>query len=144
MQIVNDYIAKINSGEVEACAHVKNAVTRYEQDRANGWRFNDELAQHALDFIEQLVHTTGDYAGRNFTLEPWQAFIVYNLFGFLNEDGSRRFTRAYVEVPRKNGKSTFSSAVMLYGLIADDEPAAQVYSDGTAIDFGRMCDGDGD
>ncbi len=78
MQIVNDYIAKINSGEVAACAHVKNAVARYEQDRANGWRFNDQLAQHALDFIEQLVHTTGDYAGRNFTLEPWQAFAGKN------------------------------------------------------------------
>ncbi len=102
----------------------------------------EELAQHALDFIEQLVHTTGDYAGRNFTLEPWQAFIVYNLFGFLNEDGSRRFTRAYVEVPRKNGKSTFSSAVMLYGLIADDEPAAQVYSAATKLDQAMMVFGE--
>jgi phage terminase large subunit-like protein len=142
VQIVSDYITKINSGEVAACAHVKNAITRYEQDRANGWRFSEELAQHALEFIEQLVHTTGDYAGRNFTLEPWQAFIVYNLFGFLNEDGSRRFTRAYVEVPRKNGKSTFSSAVMLYGLIADDEPAAQVYSAATKLDQAMMVFGE--
>ena len=95
-------------------------------------------AKHAIDFIEQLEHTTGDYAGKPFALEGWQAFIVWNLFGFLNPDGSRRFTRSYIEVPRKNGKSTFSSAVMLYGLIADDESAAQVYSAATKLDQAMM------
>lgn len=142
MQKVKQYIDDIKSGKVQACAHVKNAVKRYETDRASGWRFNDTLAEHAVEFIENLVHTTGDYAGRNFTLEPWQAFIVYNIFGFLNEDGSRRFTRAYIEVPRKNGKSTFSSALMMYGLIADDEPAAQVYSAATKLDQAMMVFGE--
>jgi phage terminase large subunit-like protein len=142
VQKVNQYIDDIKSEKVQACTHVKNAVKRYETDRANGWRFSDTLAEHAVEFIENLVHTTGDYAGRNFTLEPWQAFIVYNIFGFLNEDGSRRFTRAYVEVPRKNGKSTFSSALMLYGLIADDEPAAQVYSAATKLDQAMMVFGE--
>lgn len=142
MQIVADYIAQIKSGEVAACSHVINAVHRYEQDRSSGWRFDEQLAEHAIEFIENLEHTTGDYAGRPFKLEGWQAFIVWNLFGFLNEDGSRRFTRAYVEVPRKNGKSTFSSAVMLYGLIADDEPAAQVYSAATKLDQAMMVFGE--
>jgi phage terminase large subunit-like protein len=142
VQIVYDYIDQIKSGKVQACAHVINAVNRYEQDRASGWKFSEQLAEHAVEFIENLEHTTGDYAGRPFKLEPWQAFIVWNLFGFLNSDGSRRYTRAYVEVPRKNGKSTFSSAVMLYGLIADDEPAAQVYSAATKLDQAMMVFGE--
>jgi phage terminase large subunit-like protein len=140
--IYHDYALAVASGEVVACAHVKNACARYLADRESGeWEFNEDSAQHAITFIEELEHTTGEYAGRNFTLEPWQAFIIANIFGFL-KDGYRRFTRAYVEVPRKNGKSTFSSAIMLYGLLVDDEPAAQVYSAATKLDQAMMVFGE--
>lgn len=142
MHKVERYIDDVQSGAVPVCEHVRNAVARYMADRAAGWGFSETYAEHAIEFIEQLEHSTGEYAGRAFELEPWQAFIVWNLFGFLNEDGSRRFTRAYVEVPRKNGKSTFSSALMLYGLIADDEPAAQVYSAATKLDQAMMVFGE--
>lgn len=142
MHKVKRYIDDVQSGAVPVCEHVRNAVARYVADRAAGWGFSETYAEHAIEFIEQLEHSTGEYAGRAFELEPWQAFIVWNLFGFLNEDGSRRFTRAYVEVPRKNGKSTFSSALMLYGLIADDEPAAQVYSAATKLDQAMMVFGE--
>ena len=138
MNIAEKYIDDVLKGRVLVCEHVKNAVNRYVNDREIGWVFSENYAQHAIDFIEQLEHTTGDYAGKPFALEGWQAFIVWNLFGFLNPDGSRRFTRSYIEVPRKNGKSTFSSAVMLYGLIADDESAAQVYSAATKLDQAMM------
>ena len=138
MNIAEKYIDDVLNKRVLVCEHVKNAVNRYVNDRENGWVFSENYAQHAIDFIEQLEHTTGDYAGKPFALEGWQAFIVWNLFGFLNPDGSRRFTRSYIEVPRKNGKSTFSSAVMLYGLIADDESAAQVYSAATKLDQAMM------
>ena len=142
MQKVEKYISDVQSGAVPVCEHVRNAVDRYVADRAAGWGFSDTYALHAIEFIEQLEHSTGEYAGKPFELEPWQAFIIWNLFGFLNEDGSRRFTRAYVEVPRKNGKSTFSSAIMLYGLIADDESAAQVYSAATKLDQAMMVFGE--
>jgi phage terminase large subunit-like protein len=138
LKIAEQYIDDVISERVIVCEHVRNAVNRYLTDRGNGWGFSENYAQHAIDFIEQLEHSTGDYAGKPFKLEGWQAFIVWNLFGFLNPDGSRRFTRAYVEVPRKNGKSTFSSAVMLYGLIADGESAAQVYSAATKLDQAMM------
>ncbi|MEI7584603.1 terminase large subunit [Runella sp.] len=112
------------------------------RNRASGdWEFCEDSANHAIRFIEELEHTTGEYAGRNFTLEPWQSFIVWNLFGF-KRDGFRRFTRAYVEVPRKNGKSTFSSAIMLYGLLMDEEAAAQVYSAATKLDQAMMVFGE--
>ena len=142
MKIAEQYIDDVVSGRVAVCQHVGNAVKRYLSDRANGWGFSENYAQHAIDFIEQLEHSTGDYAGKPFKLEGWQAFIVWNLFGFLNPDGSRRFTRAYVEVPRKNGKSTFSSAVMLYGLIADGESAAQIYSAATKLEQAMMVFGE--
>ena len=142
MKIAEQYIDDVTAGKIIVCEHVANAVNRYLSDRANGWGFSENYAQHAIDFIEQLEHSTGDYAGKPFKLEAWQAFIVWNLFGFLNPDGSRRFTRAYVEVPRKNGKSTFSSAVMLYGLIADGESAAQIYSAATKLEQAMMVFGE--
>ena len=142
MKIAEQYIDDVTAGKIIVCEHVANAVNRYLSDRANGWGFSENYAQHAIDFIEQLEHSTGDYAGKPFKLEGWQAFIVWNLFGFLNPDGSRRFTRAYVEVPRKNGKSTFSSAVMLYGLIADGESAAQIYSAATKLEQAMMVFGE--
>ncbi len=137
------YAQAVISGEIKACKQTIQACKRFESD-LQLWQFDQELCDHAVNFIEELQHTTGEYAGRNFKLEEWQYFIVANLFGFVNADGTRRFTRAYVEVPRKNGKSTFSSALMLYGLLADGEAAAQVYSAATKLDqammvFGESC-----
>ena len=129
------------SGKIHACELVKSACQRYIDDLGK-YDFNEGYAMHAINFIEELEHTTGEHAGNKFILEPWQTFIIWNLFGFLNPDGSRRFSRAYIEVPRKNGKSTFSSAVMLYGLIADDEAGAQIYSAATKLDQAMMVFGE--
>ena len=138
----HQYAISVHSGEIVACKQVKNACARYLRDRESGaWEFDEEAALHAVRFIEELEHTTGEYAGRNFKLEGWQSFIVWCLFGF-KSGGVRRFTRAYVEVPRKNGKSTFSSAIMLYGLLVDDEPAAQVYSAATKLEQAMMVFGE--
>lgn len=137
----HEYALNIISGKIDACELVKSACQRYIDD-LDRFGFNQGFASHAINFIEELEHTTGECAGKKFILEPWQAFIIWNLFGFVNPDGSRRFSRAYIEVPRKNGKSTFSSAVMLYGLIADDEAGAQIYSAATKLDQAMMVFGE--
>jgi phage terminase large subunit-like protein len=118
---------------------IQKAAHRFESDlKRTDIIFNEDLYLHAVEFIESLEHTVGTYAGNLFKLEPWQHFIVANLFGFVKPDGHRRYTRAYVEVPRKNGKSTFSNALMLYGLLADGEEGAQVYSAATKLDQAMM------
>ena len=63
-----------------------------------------------------------------FKLMPWQREIVAKLFGTLNDDGTRQYRTCYIELPRKNGKSTLAAAVALYLLFADGEAGAQVYS----------------
>ena len=141
MEQAKAYAEKVISGEIVAGQLVRNACERFLRD-LNSWQFEQSNVDHAVTFIQELEHTTGEHAGRKFILEPWQYFIVANLFGFVNDDGTRRFTRAYVEVPRKNGKSTFSSALMLYGLLADGEPAAQVYSAATKLDQAMMVFGE--
>jgi phage terminase large subunit-like protein len=90
---------------------------------------NSAAADRALFFIEHLCHSTGQWAGKPFTLMPWQRDrIIRPLFGTLNPDGTRQYRTCYVEVPRKNGKTELGAGVALYLLFADNEPGAQVYS----------------
>lgn len=89
---------------------------------------NQQAADRAVFFIESLKHATGEYAGRNFHLMPWQRDIICKLFGTLNPDGTRQYRTCYVTVGRKNGKTELGAAIALYGLFADDEPGAQIYS----------------
>lgn len=92
--------------------------------------FDEKAATVAVNFFERLlVHSKGEWAGLPFKLEPWQANnIIRPLFGWKRPDGTRRYRTAYIEVPRKNGKSTIGAGIALYGLHADGEPGAEVYS----------------
>ena len=95
-------------------------------------RYDEEKADRAVRFIENLKHTKGKWAGRRFWLFPWQEQIVRDIFGIVDEKGNRQFRTAYVEIPKKNGKSELAAAVALYLLYADGEPSAEVY--GAAAD----------
>lgn len=94
-----------------------------------GYIFSDKHASRAEKFFSsKLRYVEGAKAGQPFVLEPWQAKIVRDLFGWLREDGTRRYRIAYIEVPRKNGKSTFAAGIALYLLLCDGEERPQVYS----------------
>ena len=89
-------------------------------------------ADRAVLFTENLRHTKGKWAGKPFWLLPWQEQTIRDVFGVVREDGTRQFRTAYVEIPKKNGKSELAAAVALYLLYADKEPSAEVY--GAAAD----------
>jgi phage terminase large subunit-like protein len=91
-------------------------------------RINAVAARRAIFFIENLKHCKGEWAGKPFKLMRWQRRIIAKLFGTLNTDGTRQYRTCYIELPRKNGKSTMASGVGLYLLFADNEPGAQIYS----------------
>jgi phage terminase large subunit-like protein len=96
----------------------------------DGYFFDDAAADHAVKFFEHyLRHSKGRWAGKRFILEPWQREdIIRPLFGWRRPDGTRRYRHAYIELPRKNGKSTLAAGLALYLLAADAEPGAEVYS----------------
>ena len=88
-----------------------------------------EAVEWVAQFIGQLKHTKGQWAGVRFDLLPWQRTeIIEPIFGNLDEDGLRRVRTAYIEIPRKNGKSVLAAALALYLLLGDDEYGAEVYS----------------
>jgi phage terminase large subunit-like protein len=102
------------------------------QDRravAAGCRYDREAARHAVAFFTQFLrHSKGKWAGEPFTLLRWQDRVIRQLFGWKRKDGTRRYRRAGIWVPKKNGKSTLAAGVILYLLVADDENGAEVYS----------------
>ena len=63
-------------------------------------------ADRAVTFIENLRHTKGKWAGKRFWLLPWQEQIIRDVFGIVDERGNRQFRTAYVEIGKKNGKSS--------------------------------------
>ena len=92
--------------------------------------YDERAAQVAVNFFEKvLVHVKGEWAGRPFILQEWQReSVIKPLFGWKRQDGSRRYRTAYIEIPRKNGKSSLAAGIALYLLFADGEYGAEVYS----------------
>lgn len=90
--------------------------------------YDAEKADFAVNFIRCLNHTKGIWAGQPFELMPWQEQIVRDLFGIVKPNGYRQFNTAYVEIPKKNGKSELAAAIALLLCCADGEMSAEVYS----------------
>ena len=112
--------------------------------------YSKEAADFAVAFIESLCHTKGTWAGKKFELIDWQEQIIRDIFGTLKSNGYRQFNTAYVEIPKKQGKSELAAAVALlltcgdgeeraevYGCAADRQQAAIVFD--VAADMVRMC-----
>jgi len=136
------YIREVLAGTVVVGRLVRLAVERHVRDlddgHKRGLRFDEDAARHAIDFYGFLRHSKGEWAGEPFELSPWQAFITWSLFGWMRKNGTRRFREAYEEVARKNGKSTKIAGTGLYGLVADGEPGAEIYSSATKREQARI------
>jgi len=90
--------------------------------------YDSEKADFVTIFIEQLKHTKAAWAGLPFKLLPWQSEIIKTVFGVINEVGNRQCRTCYVEIAKKQGKTTVAAALALYLLIADGEFGAEIYS----------------
>lgn len=90
--------------------------------------FNIKKAEKVKDFIEKYcTYSSGEWAGKPFRLLPWQwDDLIKPLFGTMH-DGHRQYRTAYVEIPKKNGKTELVAAIGLYMLTNDGEIGAQVY-----------------
>lgn len=89
--------------------------------------YDEAKAQHTVDFINCLKHTKGRWRGVPFELLPWQDKIIRDIYGNIKPNGYRQYNTAYVEIPKKNGKSELAAAVALYMTCGDNEWGAEVY-----------------
>jgi len=88
--------------------------------------YDEDRAEKVVRFVKKLRHTKGKWAGRPFSLLDWQGVAIRDIFGTLKNNGKRQYKMAYLEVPKKMGKSELCAALALYGLCADDEWSAEV------------------
>ena len=124
---------------------VRTGVPGYDpfRDASDEFYFDEDIAQTAVDFFpELLTHVKGELAGKPFILEPWEAAIVANIFGWMQkpQDGGkpfRRYNEAFIYVPRKNGKTALIAGLLTLVLVWDGEPGAEIYS--AAADAGQAA-----
>ena len=127
------YAKRVIAGSIPAGKLVKLACQRFIDDLSrDDLEFREVEATAACRFIETLPHIKGKWASKRelLILADWQVFIVCAIFGFY-KDGLRRFVEVYIEVPRKNGKSTLAAAIALYMFCESREEGAEVYSGAT-------------
>jgi phage terminase large subunit-like protein len=149
------YVDDVLSGKQVACKWVRLACERHARDletcEERGFWFDEDTAKKAIAFFYLLKHSKGEWAGMLIHLEPWEQFIIAMIFGWRRDDsdrwmetdlngvvedsrGTRRFRNAYLEVARKNGKTSIIAGTGLYLLLADGEPGAEIYSVATKKD----------
>lgn len=99
-----------------------------------GCYFDEAAGQRPIDFIEQFIRLPdlkNPTKSVPMRLMQWQRHIIMRLFGWKRADGSRRYRTAWIEVAKKNSKSTLTAALVIYLLIADGEADAEIYSAAT-------------
>lgn len=156
------YARDVIDGKIIACRWVRLACERHVHDlkhaHKRGYIFSPEAAQHVIDFLQQLRQSKGKWGrgrGEFLQLQPWQQFYIWVAFGWLHDNserwiertdtgeeldtrGARRFRFAYLEVARKNGKSTMAAGLGIYLAFIDQEPSAEVFSCGTKLEQAKI------
>lgn len=139
MTPTDKYARNIIAGKIISCKWVKLACQRYVNDRKrDDIYFDQAAADRVIKFFKLTPHVKGEWAGTPIKLEPWQEFIITNIFAWKLPDGTRRFKTIYLEVARKNSKSTMLAAIGLYLTKYDNEAGAEIYSAATTRDQSKV------
>ena len=122
------YAKDVVSGKILACQWVKLACKRFLDDiNSQDYYFDEKKYNTLTTFTGVMKHYSSGAAGKPFILEPWEDFIICNIFCLYRVDTRRRkYKTAHISVSRKNGKTTLAAALGLFSLIADGEPASSV------------------
>lgn len=126
-------------------------VVAFQADKHPGAWFDVDRARKALRAIGAFKHTKGRWAGVSMRLgeglDSWQVvWVLAPIFGWVYHDAEidrvvRVVRSAWIEIPRKNGKSTFASGISGVLLLADGEAGAEVYNAaGSTLQAGRVFD----
>ena len=151
MYTYEEYINKVINKELPVCQAAFLSVKRHlddiEKSNAKGdndypFYFDEKEAERPITFIQSLVHTKGEWANHNIILEPWEQFIIASIFGWRRKENNlRRFKKAYIQVSRKNGKTTFASGIGNYCFFCDSpaEAGVEIYYIATKKDQAKIA-----
>lgn len=144
---VEAYALSVRDGKIVAGPLVRLACSRHLADlregHKRGLKWDWAAGKRAIGFFPDVLRLAeGEHAGKPFDLQPWELFVVGSLFGWKGSDGYRRFRTCYAEIGKGNGKSPLAAGIGIYGLMADGEAGAEVYSAATTRDQAKIVWGD--
>jgi phage terminase large subunit-like protein len=141
---VTTYARDVLAGVYVVGKLVRLACERHLRDlehgRERGLRFDVEEANAAIDFWEMCPHLKGERAAakEDIRLEEWQKFVVGSAYGWKKSNGARRFKVVWVEMGRKNGKTTLIYPAALHALTVDGEEGGEIYAVATKRDQAKL------
>lgn len=136
------YAKDIVDGKLLAGPIVRAACNRHLADLKQQltpdfpYYYDCKEAAKTFRFFETILFLNGgQFEGKPFILFPWEAFVLGSIFGWKRQsDQFRRFRVAYIETPKGSGKSPIAGGVGIKGLVADNEPRAEIYAAATHKD----------
>jgi len=138
-EIAWQYATDVLDGTIPACDYIKASCKRAIEMRDSGkYIYDESAAERPIKFAQFCKHLKGPLAGQHVEFEPWQIFLICQIYGWFGDNGRRVVRTVYIEVPRKNGKSTLCSLLALYHLLADKEASAEVYAAAVTRDQARI------
>ena len=134
------YANDVLSGKKVAGKLIKQACEKFLSDlKRTDIQLDEKQGQRAINFIERkLRQWEGSWRGKPFKLEDWQKFIVMQVFGWM-KNGRRRIRSVYIQIARKNGKTSFAAAILLYHLFGDRENTPQILVGANNEDQAKIC-----
>lgn len=138
------YAKSVQSGKLVTGKKIKKAVERFyswiENAEKDCFILDHESGMRAVNFFPAFLnHTKGKMQGKPFVLAPFQAFTIYNLFGWKDAKGNRRINTIYDKRAKKNGKSAEMAGLGLYCMSFDMEMEAEIYIGATKEDQAKIC-----
>ena len=142
-KLAEKYIKDVTSGEKKVCLYIKQTIDRHIYDLETaperGLYFDRRAADRVFAFFSMLNHCPDKLKWVPFEPEDWESLIIYLAFGWKKANKTRRFNFIYVEIAKKNGKTTFAAAIAAYLLFFDGEMEAEVYCAATIEKQARIC-----
>lgn len=137
------YAERIADNPALASFHARLAAQRFLRDldeakKGGRWRFDEAKTARAMLFAANMPNIKGPEAGKPIRLMDWQKFVFANVFGFVDETGTRRFRQGVVFVPKGNGKTTISAPLALYLTFGEGEGGAEGYAAAVTRDQARL------
>mgnify|MGYP001165057714 CR=1 FL=1 len=134
------YAESVLSGDIKANRYVQLACQRHINDLKKEWKYRFDIAEadKFFRFCKYLKHYKGEKVGQCFDLEPWQKFVYGSLYGWVDLEGHWRYKTAYIEIPRKNGKTTMAGAGACYDSAIASKSGAEVYCVATKEDQAKL------
>lgn len=136
-----EYWEEIQSGKKVVCDKIYRTYRKLVHDIYNPgeYHYSNARANHILEFAENYCRQSrGKWGGKRVELELWEKAHLAAVFGFIDDDGLRKYRESVLIVGKKNGKSLLASIVGLYMLTADGEHGPEVYAVATKKDQSKI------